>query len=105
MYARVTLLEIDTIRIDMTDAVDMYKGEVMPELREQPGYEGALVLTTPEGKGLLVTFWRNREDADAGGDTGFYPATLERYMTLFRSAPGRERYEVALAELPVVSAS
>ena len=101
MHARVTLLEIDTIRMDMTDAVKMYKDEVMPELREQPGYEGALVLTTPEGKGLLVTFWDSREDAEAGGDTGFYPATLERYMTLFRSAPGRERYEVALAELPV----
>lgn len=105
MYARVTLLEIDTIRMDMSDAVRMYKSEVMPELREQPGYDGALVLTTPEGKGLLVTFWASKEEAEAGGDTGFYPATLERYMTLFRSAPGRERYEVALAELPVATYS
>ena len=103
MYARVTQLEIDTVRMDMTAAVRMYEAEVMPDLREQPGYKGVLVLTTPEGKGVLVTFWQEEEDADASGEAGFYPATLERYMTLFRSPPGRERYEVALAELPVVT--
>jgi hypothetical protein len=101
----VTLLEIDTVRMDMGAAVRMYEDEVMPELREQPGYRGALVLTTPEGKGLLVTFWDREEDAEAAGETGFYPVTLERYMTWFRSPPGRERYEVALAELPVATAT
>jgi heme-degrading monooxygenase HmoA len=87
----------------MVAALKMYEVQVMPELKEQPGYRGALVLTTPEGKGVLVTFWETRENAEAGGDTGFYPATLERYMTLFRSPPGRERYEVALAELPLAT--
>lgn len=105
MYARVTLLEIDTVRMSMAAAVKMYEQEVMPELREQPGYQGVLVMTTPEGKGLLVTFWGNKEHAEAGGDTGFYPAVLDRYVTLFRSPPGRERYEVALAEMPVTTAT
>jgi heme-degrading monooxygenase HmoA len=99
----VTLLEIDTVRMDMLAALKMYEDQVMPELKEQPGYRGALVLTTPEGKGVLVTFWETKENAEAGGDTGFYPATLERYMTLFRSPPGRERYEVAFAELPLAT--
>jgi hypothetical protein len=94
------LLEIDTVRMDMAAAVEMYRDEVLPELRAQAGYLGVLVLTTPEGKGLLVSFWESDKAAEATGTTGFYPEVLERYVTLFRSPPGRERYEVSFVELP-----
>jgi hypothetical protein len=104
VFARVTQLEIDTVRMDMDSALGMYKAEVMPDLREQPGYLGVVVLTTPEGKGILISLWETAEDADAGGDAGWYPEILEKYVTLFRSAPGRERYEVALAEMPIGTA-
>jgi hypothetical protein len=105
MFARVTLLEIDTLRVDMGAAVELYREEVLPELRRQPGYEGILVLTTPEGKGLIVSLFRTEEAAETEAESGFYPDVLERYMTLFRSPPGRERYKVALAELPVATAT
>ena len=105
MYARVTLLEIDTLRVGMDAALAMYRDEVLPALRAQPGYEGVMVLTTPEGKGVLLSFWETAEAAEAGGTTGFYPEVLERYMTLFRSPPGRERYEVAFSELPETAPS
>ncbi len=105
MYARLTLVEIDTVRMGMQAAVKMYEEEVVPELRQQPGYRGVLVLTTPEGKGALLTFWEEKDNAEADGRTGFYPTTLERYLTLFRSPPGRERYEVALADLPVATST
>ena len=100
MYARVTLLEIDTVRIDMADAVEVYRNEVVPELRHQPGYLGELVLTTPEGKAALVSLWETSSQAEVDGASGFYPEALERYLTLFRAPPGRERYEVSYAELP-----
>ena len=58
-----------------------------PQLREQPGYEGVYVLTTPEGKGLIMTFWETEEAAD-GRYRGFYAEQLERYVTLFSSPPG-----------------
>ena len=31
---------------------------------------------------------------------GFYPETLARYMTLFAAPPGRDHYEVVVADLP-----
>jgi hypothetical protein len=98
MHARVTLLEIDTVRISTDAALDTFRAEVLPELKRQPGYEGVLVCSNEEGKGLIVTFWTSAETADAGA--AGYAQTLAEYMTLFRSPPGRERYEVALAELP-----
>lgn len=99
MYARVTLLEIDTVRVDMDQALEMYKREVVPQLRVMPGFAGVVVMTTPDGKGLVETFWETAEAADASGRTGFYPELLEHYVMLFRSPPGRERYEVSYTEL------
>ncbi len=100
MYARVTQIEIDTMRIDTRTAVRLYEDEVVPELRRQPGYAGVLVLANPEGTGAVVTFWDTAEAAETAGGTGFYAEVLEKFTTIFRSPPGRGRYEVAFAELP-----
>ena len=98
MYSRVTQLEIDTMRIGLTDAAELFAAEVLPGLRDQSGYEGSFALITPEGKGLIATFWETEEGArDA---SGFAAGELDRHVTIFRSPPGREVYEVAVADLP-----
>jgi hypothetical protein len=97
MFSRVTLLEIDILRVPMEDAAALFEAEVVPGLREQEGYEGAIALATPEGKGMIVTFWETEEGArDA---SGFASEALERFVTLFKAPPGREVYEVAVADL------
>jgi len=101
VYSRVTLLEIDTVRIDLESALELFRERVLPQVREQPGYEGIYVLTTPEGKVLIMSLWET-EEAAAGDYRGIYDAQLERYMTLFSAPPGRERYEVSLADTPSV---
>jgi hypothetical protein len=98
MYSRATLLEIDTLRIDLASAVGLYREQVLPAMREQDGYEGVLVLTNPDGKAMIVSFWET--EAEAWDASGFAAAELERYTTIFRAPPGREQYEVAIAELP-----
>lgn len=100
MYARTTLLEIDTVRVPLEEALAMFESLVLPRLREQPGFRGVYVLTTPEGRAMLVTFWETADQADAGGDQGWYPDVLAEHTTLFRSPPGRERYEVRVALAP-----
>ena len=97
MFSRVTLLEIDILRVPMEDAAALFEAEVVPGLREQEGYEGAIALATPEGKGMIVTFWETEEGArDA---SGFASEALERFVTLFKAPPGREVYEVAVGDL------
>ncbi len=98
MYARVTIFDIDTMRMDLGSAVERFKELVLPELRKQRGYEGLYVLTTDEGKGLLLTLWESHEAADAGVKSGFYAEQVEKFISLYRAAPGREHYEVAFAE-------
>lgn len=100
MYARVTLLEIDTVRVALDTALELFETQVLPELRTRPGYQGVYVMTTPEGKAALVSFWETPEEAETNAG-GWYAQTLGEFGTLFRAPPGRERYEVQLADLPV----
>ncbi|MEW6583558.1 MAG: hypothetical protein AB1416_12450 [Actinomycetota bacterium] len=98
MYSRVTQLEIDTLRIGVDEAAAVFRAEVLPRLREMAGYEGVLVLTTPEGRGIIVSLWETRDALEAG--SGFAAEQVARFMTLFAAPPGREHYQVALADLP-----
>ena len=100
MYARVTQLEVDTVRVDMTEAVELFRNDILPDLRDRPGYRGVYVLATPAGQGVLVSLWDTEAQADASTDGGAYTETLERYMTLFKAPPGRGRYEVVVADVP-----
>jgi hypothetical protein len=81
MFARLTLLEIDTVRVSMNDALDRFRSEIAPHLREQPGYCGVFVLSIE-------------------GDHNFYGEALGSFATFFRSAPGRDRYEVVYVDEP-----
>ena len=100
MYARVTLLEIDVVRMSMSDALARFEADTLPRVREQPGYRGVSVFTTSEGKGMLVSLWETEAQASTA-DGGFYSDQLSRFAKLFRSPPGRECYEVSFVDQPV----
>jgi heme-degrading monooxygenase HmoA len=105
MIARVTLAEIDAVRMSVEQAVDLFRESVVPALREQEGYEGVYVLLSDEGKVLAITFWETEEAADAGiaGGRSFYAEQIAKFVTLYRSPPGREMYNVVLADAPAVA--
>ena len=105
MYARTTLLEIDTLRVSVDEALAQFESAVLPRLREQAGFAGLYALTTPDGRAMLITFWQTADQADTATERGWYPDVLAEFMTLFRSPPGRERYEVRLAVPPVTVGS
>jgi heme-degrading monooxygenase HmoA len=98
MYARVTLFEIDTLRINLDDALEQFKKMIVPEARKQEGYEGMYVMRTPEGRGLIMSLWASEDAATAGLTSGYYDEQVAKFVTLFRSPPGREHYEVVIAE-------
>ena len=49
---------------------------------------------------MLVSVWEDEDAADRSA--GFAAEALEDFVTMFRSPPGREGYEVVLAEMPGV---
>jgi heme-degrading monooxygenase HmoA len=102
MIARATMAEIDPVRMSIDDAVELFRESVLPALHEQPGYDGVYVLLTPEGQALVLTFWESEEEAEAGleGSRSFYAEQVGKFVTLYKVPPGREHYQVVLAEAP-----
>jgi heme-degrading monooxygenase HmoA len=100
MFARVTMFEIDTLRISTDDALELFKKVVVPEAKKREGYKGMYVVRTLEGKGLIVSFWTSKETAAAGVSSGYYDDQVKKFVTFYRSPPGREHYEVVYAEPP-----
>jgi hypothetical protein len=101
MYARVTQFEIDTVRISLDSALARFEDLVAPNLKKQPGYAGSVLMQTPEGKGVLVTFWDSAETAAASAGA-FYDEQVAKFVTLMRQPPGREQYEVVYADDPAM---
>ena len=86
MVARVTLAEIDAVRMSIDAALELYRTSVVPALHEQTGYEGCYVLTTPEGKAMVLTFWDDEEAAEAGLASGHYARRSSKFVTFFQRA-------------------
>jgi heme-degrading monooxygenase HmoA len=107
MVARATIAELDTVRMSVERAVELFEESVVPALLEQDGYEGVYVLVSPQGQALVLTFWRDDEAADAGlaGGRSFYAEQVEKFVTIYRSPPGRETYDVLVADAPLAAAS
>jgi hypothetical protein len=103
MYARATQFELDTLRMPLASALERFKELIVPALRQQPGYAGVYALTTPEGKGLLLTLWDSEAAALAGEATGFYDEQIAKFLLLMRTPPGRDHYEVIYAEAPAAT--
>ncbi len=105
MVARATIAEIDFLRMGLEESVDLFRDSVVAALREQDGYEGCFVLVSPQGQALALTFWRDEESADAGlaGGRSFYAEQVEKFVTIYRSPPGRETYSVVVADLPAIA--
>jgi heme-degrading monooxygenase HmoA len=96
------MAEIDTVRMSIDEAVELFRESVVPALHKQPGFEGVYLLLSPEGQALVLTFWESEEAAQAGiaGSRSFYSEQVEKFVTLYKAPPGRELYDVLLAEEP-----
>ncbi len=105
MVARATLAEIDVVRMSPERAIERFKESVIPALHDEDGYAGCYVLLSEEGKLLVLTFWDSDEQARASRLSGFYQAQIEKFSDLvfFSAPPGREAYDVVLAEAPVAA--
>lgn len=102
MFAHVTLADIDLVRASLEAVTDLYRESVLPALQEQPGYCGAYGLATPEGKAMVITFWETEEDAQRHLASGVYDEQVQKFVTLYRATPGRESYEVMIADMPAI---
>ena len=93
MYARVISSQLVSGKTD--EAVSIWTDKVAGVLKQAKGFKGAyLVGDRGTGKGLTITLWESKEDADAMNAA--LPQTLALFDGLFAAQPSLESYEVLL---------
>ena len=93
MYARVFSSQAVSGKTD--DAISVWRDKVAPGAQQVKGFKGAFLMgDRGTGKGLTITLWETKEDADAMN------ASLAQNMAffegLFTAQPSLETYEVLL---------
>ncbi len=94
MYARVGKAEIEPGR--MEEAVAIWRERVMPRLRQQPGFRGALLLGDGRTTAEAITLWESEVEAQAAGPA--MQAAIGQLGGPLAHFPEREAYTVYLDE-------
>lgn len=93
MYTRVIKSNLVVGKIE--DAVSIWRDKVAPSIKQAKGFKGAYLVGDREtGKGLTITLWETKEDADAM-NAGL-SQTLALFDGLFTEQPSLESFEVLL---------
>jgi heme-degrading monooxygenase HmoA len=93
MYARVSQVRIRPEQVP--EATRIYREQVVPALKRQPGFAHAALLVQPDsGRGISITIWESEAARTGGEVSGFYREQLERFAGMFVESPVREVFEV-----------
>ena len=91
MYARVTNTQVVGDKID--EAISVWRDKLEPRLKQTKGFKGVYVMgDRGTGKGLSITLWETKEDADATLAT--QPQSLALFEGLLSGTPSVDTYEV-----------
>lgn len=97
MEARVLTYAIPSAQIDA--AVHLWNEKVMPGLRQQRGFGGALLLTSAEsGKTLAISLWQSEADRSAYESTDEFKTLLADVQRVIEGPPTIDDYDVSIRE-------
>jgi hypothetical protein len=94
MHARIAKAELEPGR--MEEAVAIWRERIMPRLRQQPGFRGALILGDGQTTAEAITLWESEADAQAVGPT--MQVAIGQLGGPLAHFPEREAYTVYLDE-------
>lgn len=93
MFARLTIIQIKTDRIDK--GVKLYEESVIPAAKSQKGYKGAsLMVDRKTGRGVSITLWASEDDALENERNLYYQEQVAKFIPFYTAPPIREGYEV-----------
>ena len=96
MWARFSIYRGDDEQVEQ--AVELFRKDVLPWLREATGFRGALILNDADAeRSLAVTFWDSRE-AVADPEASGVALRDEVSATVGSRLEAQELYEVLLTE-------
>jgi heme-degrading monooxygenase HmoA len=97
MYARLATIELHPAFLD--EAVQMFRDSVVPDARQQPGFQGALALVDRSAhKAISITLWQTEAEAQASATGGHLQAQINKFASHLTAPPVVETFEVVVQE-------
>lgn len=97
MYTRVITSQYQAGK--MEEALHIYRESILPALKQQQGFNGAIALGDSQtGKALSMTLWETAADLQAGAASGHLQAQLAKVVPFFARVPGIETAEARIWE-------
>jgi heme-degrading monooxygenase HmoA len=95
MYIRVTTVQV---KPGMREgSISIYRDSVVPALKKQKGFKGAMLLTDPNiDKSISLTMWDTASDMHETESDGFYKEQIEKFHDVLAVTPEREDYEITV---------
>ncbi len=98
MEARVITVLIDIYRVD--EAIKIYEECVAPAVKVRDGGIGAMLLGDRcSGRGISITFWKNREKLIEAQESGFMQEQIKKFSAMLIGTPDIESLEVLVQDL------
>jgi heme-degrading monooxygenase HmoA len=98
MHARVSMIEAPPERVD--EGIDRVINEVIPSLRDIPGFDGVVsLIDRPSGRSLTITLWDSEEALRASEERATQLRSQAAGDLGSTTPPQVDRYEVAFAEM------
>jgi len=95
MYARLTIMKVNTDRID--EGIEFYQENVVPAAKTQKGFRGVYLLVDRKtGKSISLTLWDSEKDAIANEKSRYYQEQVLKGVQFYTKPPIREGYEVVI---------
>lgn len=92
-YARVITFQLQPEAID--DFVLATRMRVLPEVKQQPGVSGVIVLTNAtQNRAMSVTLWEQQADLEASEASGNLQRQMDKGVAYFAAPPTFAIYEV-----------
>jgi heme-degrading monooxygenase HmoA len=109
MYARTTIAQFYPGATE--EALHIVSDIMLPRAREQPGFQGALILRHPDkDQGIIITFWETEDDLLASEAPEDIQADIERLGELIteecphlQPVAGSEGTHIGKDALPLIS--
>lgn len=97
MHVRIVTVQIRSDKA--SGLVDIFRNALLPELRRQPGFRGARLLTDAEsGRAVMETSWDTQADLQTTEASGWFREQLARFQPVLSAPPDTARYEVSVLE-------
>lgn len=97
MYARLVTSQVQPGTED--EVVQIFHDSVVPDARQQPGFQGAMALIDREAnKTISITLWQTEAEARRSATSGYLQEQMNKFASHLLAPPVVETFEVPVQE-------